>query len=160
MATSEILLLEPIPDLGSEGDQVKVRAGFARNYLFPRNKAVPVNRANKKQVEALLKAREAREAKELEGANKTLKKLEFITIAIPVKTGKGGKIFGAVTVQNIIDRLSEEGIALDRKQVSMAQPAKTLGKHIARIKLHQSIVVDFEFEVVSENPIEEIEGDA
>lgn len=160
MATSEILLLEPITDLGSEGDQVKVRAGFARNYLFPRNKAVPVNRANKKQVEALLKAREAREAKELEGANNILKKLEFVTIAIPVKTGKGGKIFGAVTVQNIIDRLSEEGIVLDRKQVSMAQPAKTLGKHIARIKLHQSIVVDFEFEVVSENPIEEIEEDA
>lgn len=160
MATSEILLLEPIADLGSEGDQVKVRAGFARNYLFPRNKAVPVNRANKKQVEALLKAREAREAKELEGANKILKKLESVSIAIPVKTGKGGKIFGAVTAQNIIDRLSEEGIVLDRKHVSMAQAAKTLGKHTARIKLHNSIVVDFEFEVVSENPIEETEAEA
>lgn len=160
MATSEILLLEPITDLGSEGDQVKVRAGFARNYLFPRNKAVPVNRANKKQVEALLKAKEARQAKELEGANKILKKLESITIAISVKTGKGGKIFGAVTAQNLIDRLSEEGVILDRKQVSMAQAAKTLGKHTARIKLHHDVVVDFDFEVVSENPIEENEVEA
>jgi len=160
MATSEILLLEPIADLGSEGEQVKVRAGFARNYLFPRNKAVPVNRANKKQVEALLKAREARETKELEGANKILKKLDSITIAISVKTGKGGKIFGAVTAQNVIDRLSEEGIVLDKKQVSMAQASKTLGKHAARIKLHRDVVVDFEFEVVSENPIEENEAEA
>lgn len=157
MATSEILLLEPITNLGSEGDQVKVRAGFARNYLFPRNKALPVNRANKKQVEALLKARELREAKELEGANRILKQLETIRIAIPVKTGKGGKVFGAVTAQNIIDRLAEENIVLDRKHVAMAQPAKTLGKHTAKIKLHHNIVADFEFELVSENPIEETE---
>lgn len=160
MATSEVLLLEPITDLGSEGDQVKVRAGFARNYLFPRNKAVPVNRANKKQIEALLKAKEAREAKEFEGANKILKKLESITVAISVKTGKGGKIFGAVTAQNIIDRLAEEGVMLDKKQVAMAHAAKTLGKHTARIKLHRDIAVDFEFEVVSENPIEETEAEA
>lgn len=159
MATSEILLLEPIENLGAEGDQVKVRAGFARNYLFPRNKALPVNRANRKQVDALRKAREVREAKELEEASKTLKKLESITIAIPVKTGKGGKIFGAVTAQNVIDRLAEEGIVLDRKYVTMSQPAKTLGKHTVRIKLHQSMVIDFGFEVVSENPIEETEAE-
>lgn len=159
MATSEILLLEPITSLGSEGDQVKVRAGYARNYLFPRNKALPVNRANKKQVEALLKAREVREAKELEESSRILKRLESVTIAIPVKTGKGGKVFGAVTVQNLIDRLSEEGIILDKKHVSMA-PAKTLGKHAVKIKLHHSIVADFEFEVVSENPIEEADSEA
>lgn len=160
MATSEILLLEHIADLGSEGDQVKVRAGYARNYLFPRNKAVPVNRANKKQIEALLKARETREAKEIEGANKIAKKLESIRIAIPVKTGKGGKIFGAVTAQNVIDRLAEEGITLERKQVGMPQAAKTLGKHAAKIKLYHNIAVDFEFEIVSENPIEETEVEA
>lgn len=160
MATCEILLLEPIPNLGAEGERVKVRAGFARNYLLPRNKAVPINYANKKRVEALVKARELREAKELEEANKISKKLQSITIAVPVKTGKGGKIFGAVTTQNIIDRLSEEGITLDRKQIVMAQPAKTLGKHAIKIKLHSNMIVDFEFEVVSENPIEEAETEA
>lgn len=155
MATSEILLLEPVANLGAEGDQVKVRAGFARNFLFPRNKALPVNRANKKQVEALLTARATRETKELEGANLLMKKLSSISIAIPVKTGIGGKIFGAVTAQNIIARLAEEGVILDKKQVSMAQSVKSLGKHSARIKLHSDVFVDFEFEVVSENPIEE-----
>lgn len=159
MATSEVLLLEPIANLGAEGDQVKVRAGFARNYLLPRNKALPVSRANKKQVEALLKSRESRQAKELEEANIIAKKLESISIAIPVKTGKAGKVFGAVTAQNIIDRLAEEGITLDKKSVSMAHPAKTLGKHSMRIKFHRDVHVDFEFEVVSENPIQEAEAE-
>lgn len=153
MATSEIILLEPIPNLGDEGEQVKVRAGFARNFLFRRNKALPVNRANKKQIEALLNARANRKIKELEGAKIIQEKLQAISIAIPVKTGAGGKIFGAVTVQNIIARLLEEGISLNKKQISM-NPIKNLGKHTAHIKLHPEVEFDFEFEIVSENPIE------
>lgn len=154
MATSEIILLEPIANLGDEGEQVKVRAGFARNFLLPRSKALPVSRANKKQIESLLKSRANRKARELQEADAMKKKLEGISIAIPVKTGVGGKIFGAVTAQDLIGRFAEEGLVFDRKQVSLNQPAKTLGKHVARIKLHSNVVVDFEFEVVSENPIE------
>lgn len=155
MATSEIILLEPIANLGDEGEQVKVTAGYARNFLFPRKKALPVNRANKKQIESLLQSRTNRQAKELEGAREIEKKLQSISIAIPVKTGAGGKVFGAVTAQNLITRFAEEGLVFDRKQVSLAQPAKSLGKHVARIKLHSDVLVDFEFEVVSENPIED-----
>lgn len=154
MATTEIILLEPIANLGDEGEQVKVRAGFARNFLFRRNKALPVNRANKKQIDALLNARAGRKAKEFEEADAIREKLKGIVIAIPVKTGVGGKIFGAITAQNIIARLLEEGVVLNKKQVSMLS-AKSLGKHTAHIKLHPDVVVDFEFEVVSENPIEE-----
>lgn len=154
MAVSEIILLEPIANLGQEGEQVKVKAGFARNFLFPRRKALPVNRANKKQIESLMQTRAKRQAKELEGAEAIRKKLETLSIAIPVKTGVGGKIFGSVTAQDLINRLAEEGIELDRKQVTLGHPAKTLGKHIARIKLHTDVQLDFEFEIVSENPIE------
>lgn len=155
MATSEIILLEPITNLGDEGEQVKVRAGFARNFLLPRKKALPINRANKKQIESLLQSREKRKTKELEHATAMQKKLNTISIAIPVKTGVGGKIFGAVTTQDLLSRFAEDGLIFEKKQVSLTQPAKQLGKHIARIKLHPDIIVDFEFEVVSENPIEE-----
>lgn len=155
MATVELILKEPIANLGDEGEQVKVRAGFARNFLLPRSKALPVNRANKKQIESLLKSRETRKAKELEYADTMKKKLDAISIAIPVKTGVGGKVFGAVTAQDILERFAQEGLVFEKKQVSLAQPAKHLGKHIARIKLHPEVIVDFEFEVVSENPIEE-----
>lgn len=155
MATSQIILLEPIPNLGDEGEQVTVRAGFARNFLLPRKKALPINRANKKQIESLLQSRANRKAKELEQANALKNKLSSISIAIPVKTGTSGKIFGAVTIQDLIKRFSEEGLVFDKKQISLPLPAKNLGKHSARIKLHPDIIIDFEFEVVSENPIEE-----
>jgi len=155
MATSEILLTEAIPGLGAEGEQVKVRSGFARNFLFPRRKAVPVNRANKKQIEVLQQRRAEREAKELEEANAHAKKLESISIAIPVKTGKGGKLFGAVTANDVAARLKDEGVELDKKQFSMPHPVKNLGKHHLRVKLHPDVTVDFSFEVVSENPIKE-----
>lgn len=155
MATSEILLLEQINGLGSEGDQVKVKSGYARNFLFPRKKAVPVNRANKKQMEVLIKAREAREAKELDAANQLAKRLNTVSIAIPVKVGKGGKTFGAVTVNDILARLLEEGIELNKKQLLLPKPVKELGKHKALVKLHHDVTIDLNFEVVSENPIEE-----
>jgi len=155
MATTELLLLTPIEDLGNEGDQVNVKAGYARNYLLPRKLAVPVTRANRKQVEVLQKRRDERLRKELEAATAIKEKIEKVSVAIAVKTGPGGKVFGAVTAQNLIERLADEGITLDKKQVSLYTPAKSLGKHTTRIRLHNDISVDFEFEIVSENPIEE-----
>lgn len=155
MANTEILLLQPVEGLGGEGEQIRVRLGYARNYLLPRKIGVPVNRANKKQIEALQKARAAREAKELEDAQTLQAKLEGKSVAIAVKTGEGGKMFGSVTAQNILDRLSEEGIALDKKQLSLAHPIKELGKHDIDIKLHAALSVTLSVEVVSENPIEE-----
>lgn len=158
MANAELLLLQPVEELGNEGDTVTVRAGYARNYLLPRGLAIPVTRANRKQIEALKDRSEKRRATELESAQAIAAKLEPINIAFAVKTGPGGKMFGAVTAQDLIGRLAEEGVSLDKKQVSLYTPVKSLGKHTTRIRLHPEVQVEFEFEVVSENPIEEIEG--
>src|SRR5580692_7269396 len=94
MANSEILLLKPVDGLGGEGDQVKVRAGYARNFLLPKKFAVPVTQANRKHVDALKKRRAERETHELTGAQELGKKLEKVSIAFAVKTGEGGKMFG------------------------------------------------------------------
>lgn len=158
MATTNLLLLEPIEHLGNEGEQVNVKAGYARNFLLPRGKALPLTRANKRQMEALAKRREVRLQRELEGARELAEKLSRINIAFAVKTGPGGRVFGAVTSQNLVDRLAEEGAILERRQLSLHTPVKSLGKHTTSIRLHAEISVDFEFEVVSENPIEEVEG--
>lgn len=155
MANAQILLLQPIKGLGAEGDTVTVRAGYARNFLLPRKQALPITQANKKQVEALLKAREAREQKELETARTLAQQIEKISIAIAVKTGEGGKMFGAVTANDLLERLKQEGIDLVKKQLGLAQPIKVLGSHSAAIKLHAEVEVELKFEVVSENPIEE-----
>jgi len=115
MANSQVLLLQPIHGLGAEGDTVTVRAGYARNFLLPRKQALPITQANKKHVESLLKAREAREQKEFENARELSEKIGKISIAIAVKTGEGGKMFGAVTASDLIDRLKEEGVELVKK---------------------------------------------
>jgi large subunit ribosomal protein L9 len=156
MANSQVLLLQPIKGLGAEGDTVTVRAGYARNFLLPRKQALPITQANKKHVESLLKAREAREQKEFETARTLGEKIEKISIAVAVKTGEGGKMFGAVTANDLIARLKEEGIELVKKQLGLAQPIKDLGSHTATIKLHADVEAELKFEVVSENPIEEV----
>ena len=153
MANNEVLLIKPVDGLGAEGDQVKVRAGYARNFLLPQGLAVPLTQANRKQIEALKKARALREAKELDGAQALAKQIEKAGIAIAVKTGEGGKLFGAVTTADLHDRLAAAGITVEKKRIHLGQPIKTLGKHEVRIRLHPEVTVELSFDVVSENPI-------
>ena len=159
MATAEILLLEPILGLGNEGDTVTVKAGYARNFLFPQKKAVAITQANRKRIENLVKRRELREANELTQAKELSDKVLNTSIAIAVKTGKGGKMFGAVTVNDLLKHLSEAGIDLERKQIHLSDPIKVLGQHRIPIKLHSEVTVELAFEVVSENPIDEPESE-
>lgn len=154
MATSEILLVKPVENLGGEGDQVKVRAGYARNYLLPRGIAVPLTGANRKQVEALKKRRAERESQELNGAQDLAKKLEKTSLAFAVKTGEGGRMFGAITANDIHDKLVAAGFTLEKRRIQLHTPVKTLGQHTVKIKLHADVTVELNFDVVSENPIE------
>ena len=154
MAHNEVLLLKPVDGLGAEGDQVRVRAGYARNFLLPQGIAVPLTVSNRKQIEALKKARGIREAKELNGAQELAEKLKKANIAIAVKTGEGGKLFGAVTANDIHEKLTAAGITIEKRRIHLGQPIKTLGKHEVKIKLHPEVSVDLSFDVVSENPIE------
>ena len=153
MAHTEVLLVKPVEGLGGEGDQVKVRAGYARNFLLPRGSAVPVTTANRKQVEALKKRRGEREAQELNGATELASKLEKTGLAFAVTTGEGGKMFGAITVNDIHDKLVAAGFDIEKKRIHLHTPVKTLGKHTVKVKLHADVSVELSFDVVSENPI-------
>ena len=153
MAHNEVLLIKPVEGLGAEGDQVKVRAGYARNYLLPRAIAVPLTRANRKQIEALKKRRVEREAQELSTAQDLAGRLEKIRIAFAVKTGEGGKMFGAVTANDLHDKLAQAGLEIDKRKIYLHTPVKTLGQHTVKIKLHAEVAVELGFDVVSENPI-------
>ncbi len=157
MATQEVLLLQPVTKLGSEGQAVSVKAGYARNYLLPRRLAVPMNQSNRRYLDALNQRRAERERDELAGAERLAAQLKKTSVAIAVKTGEGGKMFGSVTAANILNRLAEDGIEIKKKQLSLAAPIKELGKHSVEVKLHADIQVKVNIEVVSENPIEEEE---
>lgn len=155
MATTQVMLVKPVEHLGGEGDEVKVKSGYARNYLLPQKLAVPVNVSNRKQIEALRRARDLREKKDLEAAHETAGRITKAHVAIAVKTGDGGRMFGAVTAADLQSRLLEEGVEIDRKQIGIYNPIKTLGRHTTRIKLHADVAIDFEFDIVSENAIVE-----
>jgi large subunit ribosomal protein L9 len=158
MAHNEVLLIKPVEGLGAEGDQVKVRAGYARNYLLPREIAVPLTSSNRKQVEALKKRRAAREAQELSGAQEIAGRLAQVHIAFAVKTGEGGKMFGAVTANDIHGKLAQAGVELDKRKIQLHTPVKALGQHTVKIRLHPEVTFELNFDVVSENPIVPAEG--
>jgi large subunit ribosomal protein L9 len=154
MASKEVLLVKPVEGLGGEGDQVKVRAGYARNYLLPRKIAVSLTTANRKQVDALKKRRAEREQAELSGAQELARKLEKTSLAFVVKTGEGGRMFGAITAQDVQEKLAAAGFTIDRKKVHLFTPVKNIGQHTVKIRLHADVSVELSFDVVSENPIE------
>ena len=156
MANTEVLLVKPVEGLGGEGDQVKVRAGYARNFLLPRKIAVPLNASNKKHIDSLKKRRAEREQSELNGAQELAKKLEKTSLAFAVKTGEGGKMFGAITAQDVHDKLAASGLEIEKKKIHLFTPVKLLGKHTVKIKLHADVSVELPFDVVSENPIEPV----
>lgn len=155
MAHSEVLLVKPVDGLGAEGDRVKVRSGYARNYLLPQGIALPVTQANRKYIDALQSSRVKREATELAQANATLELLKAAKVAFAVKTGEAGKMFGAITVKDIHAKLAEAGIVIEQRKIQLGQgPVKVLGQSVAHIKLHADVAYELPFEVVSLNPIE------
>ncbi len=157
MATQEVLLLQPVANLGAEGEAVHVKSGYARNFLLPRKLAVPMNQSNRRYLDALDQRRAQRERDEMADAERLASQIKKSSIAIAVKTGEGGKMFGSVTAANIVDRLKEDGIEIKKKQLSLSGPIKELGRHTLEVKLSADIQVKLNIEVVSENPIEEEE---
>jgi large subunit ribosomal protein L9 len=157
MATTEVLLVQHMQQLGSEGDVVKVRPGYARNYLIPQKKALPLNLANKKRLDSLKQSRAIRESDELQKAQEIATKLKAVKIAVAVKTGSGGKLFGSVTANHILEKLSESGFTMDKKHFVSFSPIKELGKQNVTLQLHKEVEAEVEVEVVSENPIEPTE---
>lgn len=152
MATTEILLLKHLENLGAEGAVVRVKAGYARNFLFPRKLAMIMSKAGKKQIDALKRVREQRERRELEEANKLAEQLSKIVVVLAVKTGENGKMFGAITSADICGKIAEGGIEIDKKKI-IVHSLKELGRHMVKVKLHRDIEFDLPVEVVSENPI-------
>ena len=154
MATTEVLLVEQVDNLGAEGDVVKVRSGYARNWLLPKKKAVPLELKNKKRLDALMQARANREADERSQAEEIASKLRGTHVAIAVKTGAGGKLFGSVTAAQLLEKFKELGFHLDKRHLVPFRPVKDLGKRTATFRLHPDVEVEVEYEIVSENPIE------
>ena len=127
MPKTEVILTHNIVGLGGESDQVKVAAGYARNYLYPQGLAIPVSGSNKRRLESLKQRRAEREAKELNHMTEMGSALSKMTLLIKVKTGEDGKMFGSVTAGTIADELKNQyEAALDKKKIHLPTGAHVL----------------------------------
>lgn len=139
MANSEVILREKIDGLGSEADVVKVRSGYARNFLVPQGKAFEATKANLRHVEALKTARAKREAEELSGAQELATKISKLRPKFTLEVGESGKAFGSVTSIDIHKELEAAGIEIDRTAIELDKPIKKSGKSDVTISLHPEI---------------------
>ena len=153
MPKTEVILTHNIVGLGGESDQVKVAAGYARNYLFPMGYAIPLSGANKRRLESLKQRRAEREAKELNHMTEMGAALSKMTLLIKVKTGEDGKMFGSVTAGTIADELKHQyEAALDKKKIHLPHPIKTLGEHEVELRLHADVKSSLKVKVESTTP--------
>ena len=146
----EVILKQDFKGLGYKNDLVTVKPGYGRNYLIPKGFAVVANAANKKV--ALENARQAahKVVKRKQDAVALAARLDQLTIAVKAKAGEKGKIFGSVTPRQLAEALQEQGILVDRRDISFETAIKTLGVHKAMITLHKEVVHSFSFQVVAD----------
>jgi len=150
MPLTDLILTENVPGLGAEADVIKVRRGYARNYLLPRGMAYEVTPAALRQLNALKQKRAEREARELNEAQELARRISKARFIFTLETGETGKAFGSVTAQDIVNRLKNEvGAEIDRHKIVLERPIKDTGDHEVAIKLHHDVTAQLVFQVKS-----------
>ena len=155
MATTNVLLREEIDNLGGRGDIVKVKAGYARNYLLPRGLALLATKGNVKQVEQERVALLKKAATEKAGAEAQAAQMEGIALSFERKAGEQGLLFGSVTSMDIAEALKAKGYEIDRKRIALKDAIKETGEFKVNVKLHREVVLAVPVTVTAEGGVVE-----
>ena len=151
----EIILKKDVENLGLEFDTVKVKPGYARNFLIPQGYALLATPKNKAALEATLEARKEEEAKLIAAATAVVEQLKKTSLTIATKVGAGDKLFGSINNANLSEELAKAGVTVDRKYIKIpGNTIKRTGKFAALIRLHRNVEYNFEFDIVSDAPVE------
>ncbi len=145
----EIILLEDLRTLGKRGDVVKVKAGYARNFLLPQGKALESTKGNRAYFEQQRKRIDAEHAKERSAAAEVAALLAGMTLTIPKKAGETETLYGSVTSAEVAAALESKGVTVDKRKIDLGAGIKTLGEHTASIDLHTEIIAEVAIHVVS-----------
>ena len=162
----KVILLENVANLGDMGDTVNVKDGYARNFLIPRNLALPATDRNLKQQQHNLRDIEKKRSVEAEKARGIAEKLSSMNLVFSRKAGETGRLFGSVTNMDIAESAAEKGVAIDRKDILLPEPIKNLGEFEVSIKLHSEVTTDIRITVlpeegsIPEKAMEEVTEDA
>ena len=147
----QVILIQDVDNLGGSNELVKVKNGYARNFLIPRKMAVEANPSNLKQMEEKIKQQTKKEAKLLAEVNLVIAKIQEGPVNIGAKTGTSGKIFGSITSLQISRAIREQkGYEIDRRKISIVDEVKELGSYKANIDFGNGHSTEVEFEVVAE----------
>ena len=137
----KLILREDVENLGKGGELVEVKPGYGRNYLLPRGLAVAANTKNVRELDHQKKIAEAKAAKAKASAEAVAKRLSDTPVVLRRKVGEQDKLYGSVTVIDIVEALAARGLTLDRRTIDLQEPIKTVGDHEVPVKLHREVVV-------------------
>tara|TARA_X000001036_G_C20635200_1_gene788802 strand:+ start:332 stop:784 length:453 start_codon:yes stop_codon:yes gene_type:complete len=144
----KIILIQDVENLGQAGDMVNVKNGYARNYLFPNKLALFNNKQNSNAISSLLKQKENKDAKERSNLESLAKVLNKTSLKFSLNSGEDGKLFGSVTSQMISDQLDGEGLKIDKKEIVLEEPIKSIGSHKVAINLGADLEATVKIKVV------------
>jgi large subunit ribosomal protein L9 len=147
-----VILTEDVPKLGNAGEVVKVRDGFARNFLMPRGKALLATESRVRDIEHKRRVIEEKVRKEVKGHEKIALQLHKTQLQFPMLAGEDGKLFGSVTSGDIHEKLVAAGVEIDKRRIELAEPIKTLGEHKVEIRLHREVKAEIKVTVVTATP--------
>jgi large subunit ribosomal protein L9 len=153
MAHTKVLLREDVDDLGARGEIVRVRAGYARNYLLPRNLAVEATTGNVKGIEQERAALLKKEAKERATAEGQSQQMSSLVLEFKRKAGEQGALYGSVTSMDVAEALKERGYEIDRHRIHMREPLKRLGEYTVPVRLHREVTIDLKVKVAPEGEV-------
>jgi large subunit ribosomal protein L9 len=146
----KLILTTEVDHLGASGDIVEVKDGYGRNFLLPRGMALPWSRGGEKQISTIKRSQDARAIRDLGHANEVKAQLAALSVTLEVRAGDAGRLFGAVTVSDVVDAVSAAGgPALDKRSVQLASPIKTIGAHTVTVALHPEVDADVEIDIVA-----------
>ena len=146
----EVILRDDIKTLGKAGDLVRVKPGYARNFLLPKGLAYEATEGNKKRIVAETKARNVRLAAEKDAALAAAAGISAVLLTFTRKAGEEGKLFGSITSQDIADSLASQGQTVDKRKIELTHPIKTVGEHTVIVRLHPEVHADVRVTVVAE----------
>jgi large subunit ribosomal protein L9 len=135
----KVILTDDIKNVGSMGDVVQVKEGFARNFLFPKKLAKEATGSNLKVIEEIQKKKSLKLVKEKKSAEEIKEKIALLSCTISVEAGEDDKIFGSITSQDIVDALETEGFSIDKRKIVLEEPIKKLGIYHVSVKLHPEV---------------------
>ncbi|MEI6623015.1 MAG: 50S ribosomal protein L9 [Actinomycetes bacterium] len=146
----KLILTHEVDGLGSPGDVVEVKDGYARNFLIPRSLALVWTKGAEKQITGIKRARDARTIRSVGHANEVKNQLQGLKITLPVRAGGTGKLFGSVTVADVADAIrAAGGPLLEKRSITLEHPIKTVGTHSVEVNLHQSVTASVVIDVVA-----------